>query len=62
MLALISGIKDGQACTGAGHSTMCVAGAECTSGTCTCKNSTYTANSTTGKCGEYTITDELDAV
>ena len=59
MLALISEIKQGQACTGAGHSTMCVAGAECTSGTCTCKASVYTANSGNGKCGEYKITYEL---
>ena len=53
MLALVSGIKQGQACSGTGHSTMCVAGAECTSNMCTCKaSSVYTANGGTGKCGE----------
>ena len=59
---VISEIKQGQACNGAGHDTMCVAGAECVLGSCTCKSSVYTADATTGKCSEYKVAHQIHAV
>ena len=59
---VISEIKQGQACSGEGHGTMCVAGAECLSDSCTCKSTVYTADATTGKCSEYKVTHQIHAV
>ena len=59
---VISEIKQGHACSGAGHDTMCVAGAECVSGSCTCKSSVYTSDATTGKCSEYKVTHQIHTV
>ncbi|XP_070192662.1 uncharacterized protein [Littorina saxatilis] len=46
-------IRHGERCDGSGHSSLCLAGAECKTGTCTCRSDSaagYSEQSATGKC------------
>ena len=54
MCWLCAEIAAGQACDGPGHEHLCVAGAACDSGTCTCKTAgDYSPDFATGRCSQY---------